>query len=353
MTSTNTNPLIRLEDVLRLQQMMQLKPPATLPLSFIGEDVKLIKEIRKKVKKANQNNVTRTQAYLDYYQKHPEIHWAFLAHLVSRNGGYYMTDLSTTLIKSLLSPEKQHAYFLFLEHSNSAIFHDAYAQLLLYEKSKEQNSNLFHLLPAFHISSFMKAVWDDFWQHRNKTLLSMALIVNEQYHIEKNVLFKKEFQRDVLHSWQFHTQNFLGMTQIVFPYYSGNNIDLCGTKVYHFESVLKRIEVGKTLYVLLFYSNLHDSIYTFSLKHSHTGSRSDYNSDIFTKNRTDSKKLYSPTLTMSWGDRIHLFLRKDEWFEDEITFSLLESIPASSVKKIPLQHHIKVQSAIKAANPFS
>ncbi|MEK1828629.1 DUF2515 family protein [Priestia megaterium] len=61
------------------------------------------------------------------------------------------------------------------------------------------------------------------------------------------------------------------MTQIVFPYYSGNNIDLCGTKVYHFESVLKRIEVGKTLYVLLFYSNLHDSIYTFSLKHPTQG----------------------------------------------------------------------------------
>jgi len=199
----------------------------------------------------------------------------------------------------------------------------------------------------------MRAVWNDFWQHRNKTLLSIALIVNEQYHIEKNVLFKKEFQRDVLHSWQFHTQNFLGMTQIVFPYYSGNNIDLSGTKVYHFESVLKRIEVGKTLYVLLFYSNLHDSIYTFSLRHPHTGSRSDYNSDIFTNDRTHSKKLYSPTLNMSWGDRVHLFLRKDEWFEDESIFSLLESIPASSVKKIPLQHHIKVQSAIKAANPFS
>ena len=42
------------------------------------------------------------------------------------------------------------------------------------------------------------------------------------------------------------------MTQIVFPYYSGNKIDLCGTKVYHFESVIRRIEVGKTLYVLLF-----------------------------------------------------------------------------------------------------
>lgn len=51
MTSTDTNPLIRLEDVLRLQQMMQHKPPAILPLSFIGEDVKWIKEIRRKVKK--------------------------------------------------------------------------------------------------------------------------------------------------------------------------------------------------------------------------------------------------------------------------------------------------------------
>src|SRR3954466_2277733 len=57
------------------------------------EEKMLIEHIRNQTRLLNQNNVTRTKAYLDFYKLHPEIHWAFLGHMVSRNGGWNMTDL--------------------------------------------------------------------------------------------------------------------------------------------------------------------------------------------------------------------------------------------------------------------
>nr|WP_191567065.1 DUF2515 family protein [Metabacillus idriensis] len=79
----------------------------------------------------NKNNITRTAAYLHFYKKHPEIHWAFLAHMVSRNGGYSMTDLINGMVKHFLSIEEITKTFHFLESANALIFHDAYPQLLL------------------------------------------------------------------------------------------------------------------------------------------------------------------------------------------------------------------------------
>ncbi|QNG58329.1 DUF2515 family protein [Bacillus sp. PAMC26568] len=43
---------------------------------------------------------------MHFYKKHPEIHWAFLAHMVSRNGGYSMTDLKNGMVKHFLSIEE-------------------------------------------------------------------------------------------------------------------------------------------------------------------------------------------------------------------------------------------------------
>jgi hypothetical protein len=53
----------------------------------------LVAEIRHQTAVHNRNNLTRTKAYLDFYREHPELEWAFLAHMVSRNSGWNMTDL--------------------------------------------------------------------------------------------------------------------------------------------------------------------------------------------------------------------------------------------------------------------
>ncbi|WJH32243.1 DUF2515 domain-containing protein [Paenibacillus sp. CC-CFT747] len=74
------------------------------------EAERLLRRIRRETAEGNRNNVTRTAAYWTFYRQHAELHWAFLAHMVSRNGGWNMTDL-----KGIFSPSYQRgparAYF--------------------------------------------------------------------------------------------------------------------------------------------------------------------------------------------------------------------------------------------------
>lgn len=61
--------------------------------NLTDEEEVLLNKIKIKTREANRNNVTRTKAYGDFYLEHPEVHWAYLVHMVSRNGGWNMTDL--------------------------------------------------------------------------------------------------------------------------------------------------------------------------------------------------------------------------------------------------------------------
>lgn len=73
----------------------------------------LIYNITEQTKQLNKNNVTRTRAYYQFYLQHPEIHWALLGHMVSRNGGWNMTDLKGDLYTRLLSEKDQLTYYSF------------------------------------------------------------------------------------------------------------------------------------------------------------------------------------------------------------------------------------------------
>lgn len=88
-----------------------------------GRDQALVDAIREQTRQHNRNNVTRTMAYLQFYLRHPEIHWALLGHMVSRNGGWNMTDIKGELLSRLLSRKEQEDFFAFLERGNWLIFH--------------------------------------------------------------------------------------------------------------------------------------------------------------------------------------------------------------------------------------
>lgn len=103
------------------------------------EEVFLIEKIRECTEELNKNNMTRTNNYLDFYIRHQEIHWALLGHLVSRNGGWNMTDLQGELLSNLLSEQERQDFFSFLERGNWLIFQDIYPQFLLYEESLKRN----------------------------------------------------------------------------------------------------------------------------------------------------------------------------------------------------------------------
>lgn len=156
------------------------------------DEQQILEKINQQTTACNLNNVTRTNAYLAFYLKYPQVHWALLAHFVSRNAGWNMTDLKGDLLSKILSETEQNAFFQFMERANWLIFQDAYPQLLLYEESVRQSKPLFHLLSHLGVSSFMQAVWSIFWQQKQSHILTHALIINEQNYIEKE-WYKTQF----------------------------------------------------------------------------------------------------------------------------------------------------------------
>ncbi len=290
----------------------------TSPLSLTDLDKELINKIRNKTAILNRNNVTRTKAYKDYYLQHPEVHWSLLAHMVSRNGGWNMTDLKASHISALLSYEKTAIMFRFLEKANHLIFQDAYPQLLLYQESKNAGRPLFYLLSEFHVSTFMGAIWSLFWKDRDKKdLLTVSLIINEQSFIEHNLLNNPFFQQKVLSSFTYQFQEKLGFTQVLFPYLKGSHTLLTGLGVQQFSNLAKRIEIGKELYVLLFKNQtVLQGCLQYSSEKAHTGSRADYFPTVFSSEPTVSRKIYSPTIEASWPDYDHPPVTPVAWFKD-------------------------------------
>jgi len=141
-------------------------PPSLSPLT--ETEKKLLDEIKIRTFLLNRNNITRTQAYLDIYLNHPELHWAFLAHMVSRNAGWNMTDLKRHSLSGLMSFDRISVFFSFLEKGNHLIFEDAFPQLSLYAEGKKHNRDFTHLLGHLGVSSFMLPVWRLFLEQQQK-----------------------------------------------------------------------------------------------------------------------------------------------------------------------------------------
>jgi hypothetical protein len=249
------------------------------PAALTGADRALYERIRTETARLNRNNITRTQAYWDIYERVPELHWALLAHMVSRNGGYNMTDLRGDLFSRVLEGAEAERFFQFLERANYLIFGDAYPQLLLYEASRDAGRPLFHLLPYFGVSQFMGIVWGRFWETNDSELLTMALVVNEQNFIEHRVVRHPKY-RSVVHSFEFTAQTLLNLTQVVFPYRSpGANplVQLAGVTVETFLSLTERIDTGRRLYAILFgRSDVYEGVMRWAADTPHTASRMDY-----------------------------------------------------------------------------
>jgi len=311
------------------RRLGQPDAPAT---GLDAETARLIERIRVETRERNRDNVTRTNAYRECYVRCPEVHWAFLAHMVSRNGGWSMTDLQGELLPRLLGASTRRRMFDMLEDANSFIFGDAFPQLLLYEESRKQGRPLFALLPAFGVSRFMRPVWERFWETRDSALLTTALIVNEQHYIEGRVVQDPAVQEHVLSSLPFQAQSALQLNQVFLPY-GGRDGEgrqrLAGLILERFGDLKERIAVGKTLYALLF--GVPEA---FAAKTPHTGSRADYWPELFAplrrsppgaayEARLDGAKLlpgaepfYSPRLAAAWKTRPLREPERYDWFRD-------------------------------------
>ncbi len=302
----------------------------------------IIQQIREETTLHNRNNVTRTEAYRAVYFRLPELHWSLLAHMVSRNGGWNMTDLKGEWLPRLLGESQRNAIFQFLEQANAAIFHDAFPQLKLYEWSLREGRSLFHLLPAFDVSAFMTPVWRLFWRERDPVPLTVALIVNEQHYIEQRVVRQPFMLEHVLHTWFFGLQSLLQLNGVVFPYACRSELRfaegsddprLAGLVLERFENIDERIEFGKRLYAILFgIPSIRNGVKHFASAVPHTGSRADYAPKLFTRHLARRKEpfyrerlhgnrlkkgeppIYSPELQEAWPDHSPQRLEPKDWF---------------------------------------
>ncbi|KRE39787.1 DUF2515 domain-containing protein [Paenibacillus sp. Soil522] len=341
------------------------KPGAALEAGatcgWTGEELALIERIRTETAACNRNNVTRTEAYRSVYFRTSELHWALLAHMVSRNGGWNMTDLQGEWLPWLLSAEKREAVFRFLEQANALIFQDAYPQLLLYEWSRREGRSLFHLLPAFGVSTFMMPVWKQFWRDRDSVPLTIALIVNEQHYIEQRVVQHPYFREKVLHTLFFGLQSLLQLNGVIFPYGNGKEkgdgaavLKLSGLIMERFENLQERIEFGKRLYAMLFgIPRVYEGAKCFAGAVKHTGSRADYAPHMFARVRKQPPKrvyverllggrlkpgaepLYSPELHTAWGDQPLEASDGGDWFKSAADV-------APFFQKLPLPHTFEI-----------
>ncbi|MFC7392671.1 DUF2515 family protein [Scopulibacillus cellulosilyticus] len=253
--------------------------------------------------------MSRTKAYIQFYLENPEIIWALLASMVSRNAGWNMTDLALPPLKNLLKERDRFILFHTYERPNWLIFSDAFPQLLTYHLSKQKNRPYFYLLKAFNISIFMEKEWELFWITQDKRRLCTSQIVNEQQVIEKPVIQQSFFHNRVFNRLFFKFQEWLHQTAVIFPTVEGA---LYGFSVYRFTHVEKRIEFGKQLSWLLFESPVSKEIQKFALTVEPTGSRIDY--DQFRQETTT----YYTYLRSFYNPVKHHLSEINDWFNGEI-----------------------------------
>ncbi|MFS0820701.1 DUF2515 family protein [Bacillus sp. 1P02SD] len=317
----------------------KMKKKSSFPLPRLSEyDKKCIHLIREKTRQFNQNNVTRTQAYYQFYLQYPEIHWALLGHMVSRNVGWNMTDLKGELLTKLLPERDQKAIFSFLERGSWLIFQDVYPQFGVYDLSVRRSQEMFHLLPFLHTSTFMETMWRYFWRSGDSYTLAIAMVINEQSYLEKRLIQNNHFKKTVTGTVSFKMYDFLRLNNILFPYYAGEIMEkpsLVGATSRHFTSLHERILIGKDLYSQLFqHEEILAGVLKWVHKCPHTGSRKDYWPDLFNdinesfprslykrrvKNcllRKGAKRLYSPPLKYAWPNTPHEEAKSEDWFGD-------------------------------------
>jgi hypothetical protein len=258
--------------------------------------------------------------------------------MVSRNGGWNMTDLKGELLSRLLTEREQQSFFSFLERGNWLIFQDIYPQFLLYKESLKRKRPLFYLLPIFHVSTFMETIWNHFWKYRDPYILAIALVVNEQSYLEKRVIQNPLFQKKVFQTIEFKLQDILHLNHILFPRYNDDEkkgIGLIGQTLQHFDSLHERILLGKRLYSLLFYNKEGvDTFIRWAVSCPHTGSRKDYWPHLFNdvyesvpgqpyrrrikhgQIQKGAPRIYSPRLKYAWKNVAHEEADIGDWFND-------------------------------------
>jgi len=215
----------------------------------------------------NRDNLSRTASYLELYawtRVHPpELPWLFMAHLVSRNAGYMMTDLARNLAgrdETLAVPMR--TLFLLLERGNFLIFWDAWHHTIA--------TLLGEPLAGPRTPRFMIDAWAR-WRGResDERTLVLDLVHNEQHLIEHRVVHHAHLQpgRLLLDLIEAGGRE----KPLVFPHSTSE------IKVGGFARLAQRIATGRRIFdEVLADRAQRDRMFDWALANPHTGSRAIY-----------------------------------------------------------------------------
>ncbi|QDP40425.1 DUF2515 family protein [Radiobacillus deserti] len=269
----------------------------------------MISYIKEETNRHNMDNLTRTEAYQSFYQSFPNIKWAFLASMVSRNAGWNMTDLHSPVFETLLPQKTRTRLFSTYERANWLIFSDAYPQLLLYSLSLKHQKPLFRQLCYFDVSTFMQNEWFHFWNTGDQTRLMTALIINEQNVIRQPVVNQRFYKHAVFERFPYAFQDLLHMNAILFPTRTG---DVFATDVFDFRSVTKRIQLGKRLAAILFHPMIYPAVFDFASQTTPTGSSQEYE-----QYQSNHNGVYTPKLRDVYPIVTHQDIIRKDWSRNE------------------------------------
>jgi hypothetical protein len=227
----------------------------------------------------NLDNVSRTHSYLelyDYTRAHgPELPWLLMAHLVSRNAGYTMTDLARALDDERTPREGpiRDSIFNFMEmfeRANYLIFYDAWFHVLHHLLGRSA------ALPDGRTPQFVRAAWVRYEAAAQagvdaalERALVLDLVHNEQHFIEHRVVH--------------HPRHAAGLQALTMMELAGREKPLvfpvgeAQIRVGKFADLNRRIEVGGIIFdEILAARKQRDAAWDWAMQHPHTGARSVY-----------------------------------------------------------------------------
>jgi hypothetical protein len=222
----------------------------------------------------NRDNVARTESYLELYalaRAHGvDLPWVLMAHLVSRNAGYLMTDLAEGgRATAFFTREALDELFLFLERANFLIFDDAWHHVMHHALGRA--SALDDRTPRF-----VREAWARYEAAAAggvtpalERALVLDLVTNEQNLIESRVVHHPRFARARAMVAFFEDAGIDG--PVVLP------LTPARIKVGAFERLEKRIEAGRRIFdEVLAPKDERDAIFAWAAATPHAGSRAAY-----------------------------------------------------------------------------
>ncbi|HUJ63292.1 MAG TPA: DUF2515 family protein [Kofleriaceae bacterium] len=224
---------------------------------------------RAELAERNRDNVARTASYLELYawtRAHPpELPWLLMAHLVSRNAGYLMTDLARRIAsdhpRDVAMRDAMRSLFVLLERGNFLIFWDAWHHVCSY-LAGDLAAIAPPRTPRFMCDAYARG-------HADERALVMDLVHNEQHLIEHRAVHHRDLAPGML---------LLDMIErsgreraLVFP------VEAPEIRVGRFADVARRIAAGARIFdEVLADRARRDACFAWASAHDHTGSREIY-----------------------------------------------------------------------------